>query len=177
MNRFRKRDQQVQDLYLSGWSRVKARKISGLSNNSMSSISHRLHLFWSLPLEGRKEHHEKGTTPPPMVRVPQISAPKPEKRATKPRVSNEERASRNPVRKSAKRGPSLEEIARRPEYSTAPKQEHRYGRSSRLSEREKRERGVEDDMEYALGGKSSAFPAPSDDLPADIIEAIMKASY
>ena len=159
------RDAEMKKLYLAGASRQDTMRRLGITNNnSMSSASSRLGLYWSWPLENRRS----GIQPLSAQR----SGPKREGDRGGGIVNSiKQRMSRDNDSAAA----VLETPPNVPIYEpgSAPK---KYGKSPRVSARERHERGYQDE-DLVFGGRLSPYPAPSKGLPFETIAFIARHMY
>lgn len=173
---------QIMKAYLNGADRMAVKAEFGLRNNQMSGVSSRLGLLWSLPLEARRqrvEAIERGETLAPAPkkpkakrakRAPKALAPKP---LPTPRYRHGHMGSHNRLINSLLKVKDKEESAPIPEPTgevsevipgSNERLRHSHGRSTFLSEREKRLRGI------SSRECSRAMPEPSAELSRDDVE-------
>jgi len=167
---------QIIKAYLNGADRMAVKAEFGLRNNQMSGVSSRLGLLWSLPLEARRqrvEAIERGETPAPAPkkpkskkakRAPKTLAPKP---LPTPRYRHGHMGSHNrlinSLLKVTKEAPALGPAGEESEViqGSGERLRQTHGRSTFLSEREKRLRGI------SSRECSRAMPEPNAELTRD----------
>lgn len=164
-------DSRLIDLYRAGATRQSAMKTLGFSTNTISSHSHRLGLYWAWPLANRLS----GVAPPP---APQQPKPEP---APKPSTITTDRRKNNG-------GGTMASIRARQAYlDRAVPQNPSTSREiepSRISPKasgfvtscQKRQRGYID-SDFYIGGSHSPFPAPTAEVPLELIHFIATKMY